>query len=399
MQSFLQTLIFLSLVITIHGQSWTKIQDYPGTGRDDGAVFVINNKAYCFSGVITFFGQFQGDGYILDASTETWSNMASLPAGKERQYATAFSDGTNGYVLGGFDTSYNCLNDFWQYTVATDTWLSLPNFPGAGRQGMSSFVLNNKVYIVGGRLNGNVTSNEVWEYNFTNAIWTQKNNLPFTGLWRGACFTIGNNGYVGYGKTNAVQFNHFIYRYDAINDTWTKISNLVLPSRTYVGTAVCNNNACLYGGQDSIVNFVNDFVVFNPNDSSLISYSGIPALPRKGGMAFSMNGVFYYTTGFDVNYFRTKDTWKYDGFTNLNDLENNQGLTIYPNPVSDWLTIIGIDKSKNDFTIDIFDVLGRQKLSNIRISRLDVSVLNSGTYYLKVKSGTQIIACMRFIKI
>ncbi len=399
MRLILHVLIFLRLIVNINGQSWTQLQNYPGTGRDDGSSFVINNKAYCFSGVITFFGQFQRDGYVLDGNTETWSSMASLPIGEERQYATGFSDGTNGYVLGGFDTNYNCLNDFWQYVVATDTWLPLPNFPGTGRQGMCSFVLNNKAYVVGGRLNGNVTSNEVWEYNFVNATWLQKNNLPFAGLWRGIAFTVGSNGYLGYGKTDAIQFNHFMYRYDNINDTWIKISNLALPSRTYVGAAVCNNKACFYGGQDSIVNFVNDFVVFNPSDSSLINYSGIPALPRKGGMAFSMNNIFYYTTGFDVNYFRTKDTWKYDGFTNLNYLESNQRLTIYPNPVSEWITLIGFERIETDFTIDIFDVFGKRLMSNLFSGKLDVSRLIQGTYYLKIKSRAGIITCMRFIKI
>ena len=85
------------------------------------------------------------NGFIFDSSTETWSTMASLPLGKERQYATAFSYNGNGYMLGGLQCDNNCLNDFWQYSVSTNSWTALPNFPGSGRQGMVNFVIKNKV--------------------------------------------------------------------------------------------------------------------------------------------------------------------------------------------------------------------------------------------------------------
>jgi N-acetylneuraminic acid mutarotase len=389
MKSILFSVFFLLFFFDISAQSWAQLQDYPGLGRDDGSTFVINNNAYCFSGVVSS-GQFQRDGYVLDGNTDTWTAMASLPLGAERQYATGFSDGVNGYVLGGLDPSYNCLNDFWQYIVASDTWVQLPNFPGTGRQGMNNFVLNGKVYLIGGRLNGNITSNEVWEYDFVSATWTQKSNLPFTGIWRGAGFAIDSFGYVCYGKSDTILFNRFIYKYNAVNDSWSKISNITLSPRNYIGAAVCNGKACLYGGQDSLIFFANDLLVFNPLDSSISNYFGIPSLPRKGGMAFSMNNTFY---------FRLKETWKNDGFVNINQVTNDHSTFIYPNPVLNSLHLKTNEKLTATANIEIYNALGTLVLKPLFSPEIDVTVLKCGVYFLKIKqNGTQ-LSNVKFIKI
>jgi N-acetylneuraminic acid mutarotase len=398
MKSIFFYLFSLFLIFNSSAQIWTQIQDYPGLGRDDGTSFVINNKAYCFSGVV-LSGQFQRDGYVLDANTEIWSPMASLPLGAERQYATGFSDGVNGYVLGGLDPSYNCLNDFWQYNVASDTWTQLPNFPGTGRQGMCHFVLGNKVYIIGGRLNGNVTSNEVWQYDFVTTIWSQKSSLPFSGIWRGAGFAIDSSGYVCYGKLDTIQFNRFIYKYHAINDTWSQISNITLSPRSYIGAAVCNGKACLYGGQDSLVFFANDLLVFNPIDSSMSNYFGLPTLARKGGMAFSMNNIFYFTTGIDVNYFRIKETWKNDGFVTVNQLANDHSTFIYPNPVANVLCFKADENIMLNTNIEIYDALGTLVLKPLSSTIIDVTSLKCGVYFLKIKQNEIYSSNLRFIKI
>jgi hypothetical protein len=398
MKSILFSLFSLFSIFNSSAQAWTQIQDYPGLGRDDGSAFIINNKAYCFSGVVSS-GQFQRDGYVLDANTETWSPMASLPLGAERQYATGFSDGVNGYVLGGLDPSYTCLNDFWKYIVATDTWVQLPNFPGAARQGMCNFVLGNKVYMIGGRLNGNLTSNEVWQYDFATTVWSQKSSLPFAGIWRGAGFAIDSAGFVCYGKSDTIKFNRYIYKYNAISDTWSKISNITLSPRNYIGAAVCNGKACLYGGQDSLVFFANDLLVFNPQDSSISNYFGLPSLARKGGMAFSMNNIFYHTTGIDVNYFRIKETWKNDGFVKVDQLWNDHSIFIYPNPVVNVLCFKADEKVMLNTNIEIYDALGTLVLKPLSSAIIYVTVLKCGVYFLRIKQNDAYYSNTRFIKI
>ena len=122
-----------------HAQSWIQLPDFLGTQRDDGTAFVINNKAYCTTG-LDIYGC-TNNGYVFDGATEAWSAIASLPAGKERQYAAGFSYNNLGYIMGGINCSNLRLNDFWQYSPTTNSWTALPNFPSMGRYGTSNFII------------------------------------------------------------------------------------------------------------------------------------------------------------------------------------------------------------------------------------------------------------------
>ena len=124
-----------------------------------------------------------------------------------------------------------------------------------------------------------------------------------------------------YGFDNNAAFNHYIYSYNFINDTWRKVYNLTLHAKFYIGTAVCNSKAALYGGQDSVGTVSNNFTIFNPADSSLTNLAGIPTIGRKGGMAFSINNIFYITTGYSSAFARIKETWKNTALVGLEELE------------------------------------------------------------------------------
>ena len=84
----------------LFSQNWQNIQDFSGTERDDAVSFTINNQAYCGTGLSPWFAEF-ADFYSFDFNTQSWTSIASLPIGKERQYATAFSNDTLGFVFSG----------------------------------------------------------------------------------------------------------------------------------------------------------------------------------------------------------------------------------------------------------------------------------------------------------
>lgn len=371
--------------------SWLQLTDFPGTERDDGSTFTINEKAYCISGLEVGWNC-TANGFMFDTSTETWSAMASLPAGEQRQYATAFSYGNFGYLFGGVDCSGNALNDFFQYNPANDTWTTLPNFPGTGRQGMSNFIINNKVYILGGNTTNGTTLNEVWEYDFSNQTWTQKNNAPFA-MWRGSAFSFNNTGFMtmGYNGTN---YNHHIYTYNPNADTWQILNGIWLPALSYIGTAVAQNKVCLYGGADSLGNVTNTLYIFNPTDTSLTSHAGIPTFGRRGGMAFSANNAFYYTTGV-TNSTRVKETWKTTNVVGVEKLEIlNDELKIYPNPVSEILNVEWEMMNGKEVKILIYDILGNTVIQHSSFNiphstALNVRELKSGIYFLRVGNLTK----------
>lgn len=386
-----QLILFILLMfryILCNAQSWTQLTDFPGTQRDDGAVFTISNKAYCFSGLEVGW-QCTGNGYVFDGISETWSPMAPLPMGNERQYATAFSYNENGYVVGGLNCSGICLKDFWKYSVSTNSWTALPDFPGQGRQGMSNFMIKGKLYIIGGRITDNSTLNEVWQFDFATSSWTQKNSLPLPGMCRGVAFTIDTLGYVCYGINNtaAGTFNHSMCQYNYISDDWSFFPNVVLSARNYVACAVTNKQACLYGGQDSMNVITNDINLFNPSDTSLTTYTGIPTIGRKGTMAFSLNDIFYVTTGLDVNQNRIKETWKNASFVDIKENSTlSTKLKIYPNPCNEKV-FVNLSNQKNAI-IKLTNQLGQtvyQETIESRILEINTSQYQNGIYYLTVQ--------------
>ena len=384
--------LILTVLLIIHFtftycQTWTQLTDFPGGPRDDGTSFTINNKAYCFTGLEP--GQCTVNGYAFDASSETWLAMGSLPVGKERQYATGFSYNGIGYMLGGLTCSGTCLNDFWQYSVSTNSWTALPNFPGSGRQGMVNFVIKNKVYIIGGRPSSNNAVNEVWEYNFTTAIWTQKNNIPLTGIWRGAAFAIDTVGYICYGMNSSLPeaYNHNMYRYDHVYDSWSIVPNITLPLRRYIACAVVNKKACLYGGHDTLNVINNDIKLFDPADTSLTTYAGVPTIGRRGTMFFSLNDVFYITAGLDTAYNRIKETWKNYAFVGLKENEEQLNVKVYPNPVNDKLTIVL--NSQSNALIQLYNQLGElvfEEKIQTDTAEINTVLLANGIYLLSIKT-------------
>lgn len=95
--------------------------------------------------------------------------------------------------------------------------------------------------------------------------------------------------------------------------------------------------------------------------------------------------VIYNTSG---NYGAGETTnFSTEGFLNT---ESNELalLAIYPNPASDYVTI----KNAENASMTIFDILGKKVLSRSNISlveQVNVSQLNSGTYFISIEKGNQ----------
>jgi N-acetylneuraminic acid mutarotase len=326
---------------------------------------------------------------VYDGVNNTWGNMANLPVWTQRQYATAFSYSTTGYMLCGIDCGGNCLNDMYKYDATANTWTAIANFPGNPRQGPCSFVLGNKAYVVSGRNSSGTVFNDVWEYNFTNSSWMQKNNLPFAGMFRGSGFVINGTAYVAYGLTNNANFNRSIYQYDQSNDQWILIANVNLPARNYVGCAVTSNKAFFYGGQDSTYNITNDVRLFDPATGTVTIYPGIPGLGRKGGMAFSLNNMFYIATGVDSSPARVKETWRNDQFVGINERTIPEvELKIYPNPASEE---IQIETNEPIEKLIMTQPLGKIILET-HSKQIPASNIPSGVYILSIFTKNSVIS-------
>ncbi len=382
----MKKIIFLLFIsIQMNANSWQKISDFPGTKRDDGTVFTIGNKAYCVTGFQEGWNCTR-DGFVFDGSNDSWSSMSGMPASNERQYASSFSYNGFGYVFGG-TCGGSCLSDLWKYNPTNDSWQNVTALPDSGRMGCSSFVLGDKAYIIGGSTSSAQTKNEVWEYDISNNSWQKKNDLPFSGTWRGNGFAISDTGYICNGVKADGSYVHGIYRYDAQQDSWNLLPDIILPARKYAACAVIDRNACFYGGIDSLNTFTNDFWVFHPDSQNIKTHSGFTAA-RKGGMAFSLGGYFYYSCGI-AGVSRLNETWKNDFMVGVEEIEN-LSIHYFPNPVEKELNIVFVNPQHQNCILLISDVYGnyiarQENLNNDKII-LNVSDFTAGIYFFSIVS-------------
>ncbi len=377
---------FILILSEFKAQSWTQLTDFPGIKRDDGIAFVINNKAYCGTGLREW--AVTGDFYSLDLTTETWTTVAAMPLGKERQYACGFTDGTNGFVFGG-ESGGTDLNDLWMYSPTTNSWTVKASKPGNGVRGASCFVIGNVAYIVGGAFTTNDAINEVWAYDITTNIWTQKNNLPITN-WRGSGASTNGKGYLLYGMNSAFAYSRYLYEYDPLLDNWTYKSTFAGPGtgKVYANMQAIYNDLVVFAGKDSLNVCNNQLWTYNLTSNSWLSVSTLTASLRKGGMGFTNAGTYYYTCGITQADVRLKETWKTAVSVGINELEKREELLIYPNPASDFITIRSSKSNLRNMGYKIFDVMGSMVLSGTldENNKIDVGSLSQGVYQLLVNN-------------
>lgn len=92
--------------------------------------------------------------------------------------------------------------------------------------------------------------------------------------------------------------------------------------------------------------------------------------------------------------------WISDLASNLS-IDEKQEIKIYPNPTNGLLTII-IDDQDYKNEIEVYDALGKivfQSHLKLRTNHLDLSHLEKGLYYIKIKNGKAILKVDKLIKI
>ena len=79
---------------------------------------------------------------------------------------------------------------------------------------------------------------------------------------------------------------------------------------------------------------------------------------------------------------------KYVSVYDINSLkvENNTSPNIFPNPTSDIINI----NTENKVNIELFDIFGNKLLEDIN-TKLDISKLSPGTYYIRYLGISQMV--------
>jgi len=122
--------------------NWNPKPNYPGVIRYGASSFSIGTKGYIGTGTqgggIVYYDFFEWD-QVADAWTTT-PTIAGLPVAEARFYATGFSVGGKGYVVGGGVSAGSAYNDLWMYTPLT------PQAPSICMVTTDSLSINNIIY-------------------------------------------------------------------------------------------------------------------------------------------------------------------------------------------------------------------------------------------------------------
>jgi|GEM_PF-1400056 N-acetylneuraminic acid mutarotase len=219
-----------------------------------------------------------------------WVPRASYP-GTGRMGAFTFVLDGKGYVAGGYNGS-SAVAELWCYDPLTDTWSQRASLPSARRHG-TSWTLNGRGYVVCGFGPTNQKTNTVLEYDPRTNTWATKTPLPADARYGSHGFAIGQYGYVGGGNIGSATgpFLSDMWRYNSLSDTWSAIPGIPGAERYGATSWVIDGKGYVQGGCLPSMSFTTQLWEFDPADWSWTSKT-----PRPGdGLSYTMAMSFLYS--------------------------------------------------------------------------------------------------------
>lgn len=306
----IKTKVHILLLVLICIVACTPLEEQPAqilrcadmpAPRTSAIAWSVGNKGYVFGGR----GEDNAicnDMYIYDSQSDTWTNAIETPL-QARVNGCACVAGGKAYIgLGFCGHAYGddaCLNDWWEYTPATDTWRRLADFPSENTVGAVAYTDGTHIYCVHGFGWGFTT--DVLCYDIAADTWTavSRPGYPEHASMAGAGATLQGRHYFGTGYNT-----HSLcewYEIDFQGD-WTKRKN-VPSKRENAVCAVSEQYIYLAGGQhfggtltDGQV--FDDILRYAPETDSwaLAGHTPEAAINRIG---FTVNGIAYIGLGED----------------------------------------------------------------------------------------------------
>ena len=291
---------------------WKQLNDFPGTARASATSFVYQDKAFICLGRSGNKGSFLNDLWEYDSKNDIWTKKTDFP-GAARVKAIGGVIGNKAYVGLGAIAAYagHQFDDFWEYSIETDTWKQIASFPGKAVNDLLCVVIGNCLYTTEGYTDTQFKP-DTYKYDPQTNQWTRLTDCPVkrTGT---AGFAIGKNLYVGTGY-DIENYKDF-YRYNTETDSWKRVANL--PGVRVLSKGVTINdygyillgrywNGSLNGGR-----LLSDVLQYNPESNEWTKCGDFPGGGRQNMVIFSINGKGYVVGGED-DYERKKDVWVFE---------------------------------------------------------------------------------------
>ncbi|HNU56762.1 MAG TPA: hypothetical protein PKN30_09225 [Flavobacteriales bacterium] len=365
-------------------QVWSPLPDFPGTARDDAAAFVIGNDIYVGTGRQVDFG-LTADWYRYNTITGSWSEVAALPA-DGRQYCSSFTWDGKGYLVGGHVNGMPSA-EVWTYDPVLDAWEQQGPLPEA-MHASTAFVLDDGPHVVTGYLSNDLPSTYHVRSDMASGSWSTLANMPGAPRHRASSFAYGGAGYVlGGADVTSYEFDE-VWRFDPMEGTW--VARAPLPSGRFRGDAIeAADGGVLIGGAS--VQFVPTGVhddVWHYHAAS-DTWEVLPPFPpgaRSNAVIATVNGSIYYGTGSNAVE-RYRDWWRLDLPVSVHEQDVDLPAP-YPNPTSGTLRLEG-SLLPSDRKVILMDGNGRAiREWPVSHTSVDLDGVSPGVYVLRIEGGT-----------
>ena len=267
---------------------WSLAANYPETAWGV-ATTAHDGSLYSFGGSN---GAILSNAYRYDPALDAWSAIAPLPT--PRSAATATSDGTYIYILGGSDTITGTTT-LYRYDPIANNYITLAEAPQAVFAHAAA-LLNGNLYRIAGNVAG--ASNTVDVYTIGANTWASGPAYPLSVIypravaWNGYIYTLGGReGALGTAKT---------YRFDG--STWDDAGMADLPAgagRWAAGVSFLSGQLIVAGGETPGA-AVSTALAWNPTSDSWSSLPNMLQLQAWMDGA-TLGSTFYTVAGFGEN--------------------------------------------------------------------------------------------------
>ena len=375
--------------------------------------------------------------YKYDIAGNSWSTLTNLPIALGWTNLAELNG--NIYCVGGVNSGGTAVNTVYRYNISSNSWTTASAISTiTGIFGGSLVVADNKLIYIQGIVDdlfpGSVFKGVVDGVNPDLITWTNGTACPTGGVFKikadvwtpcSVIYTGGNTGTGGY--WSAVPDG---YIYDVVNDTWTPITDKTTPALGYAAASFVIGSELRYysatgyddsgAGQISNVEYfksplVTDILTFNFNAltpavvgtvdvinhtitltvpegtdvTALVPSITLPCgatISPLGGDAQNFTDDVIYTVTAQGGIVTQPWTVIVDILTGVNDLNENEKVTIYPNPAND---VVNVKMNATISQIEIINLDGQLLLQSVFNNNnnevtVNTSGLNNGIYFLRI---------------
>ena len=238
--------------------------------------------------------------------------LADVP-GPGRYWATACSNSQFALVGGGtLEFSGALTDDFYLYTIATDTWTQVQDYPLGNHEGMISFEVNGR-FFAGFGSPFIQPSVQLFELNLTTLTWTPRASAPGSNAFIDAYVVNGKVYLIPVyieEETKIIEYNPELDSWRVVTD-FNTITNVNYPIGFVLGNSVYfgMGPAALSSGS------MRKWFRFNTETETVVQLNDVP-VGSDQSCAFKIGNTGYvYNVGQDqkdmYRYNQTSDTWNY----------------------------------------------------------------------------------------